>query len=1136
MEAAWIAAVILVPLFFDIYSSRIFEPDKITLLRTLALAILGAWMLKLIEEAGIHWQRIERGKTWLDTFRQVPFLLPVTGLVVVYLLSTIFSVTPSVSLWGSYQRLQGTYSTFSYVVVFAAMAVNLRRRAQVQRLISAVVLTSLPISLYGLLQRFGLDPIPWGGDVTARIAGNMGNSIFIAAYLIMAFPLTLMRIVESFEALLDAPAPGRESGSQSWQLPNFLRATIYVFVAALQVIALYFTNSRGPWLGWGASLVFLWLGLSLIWRKRWLTIAGVAIALVAAVFLVLLNIPNGPLESLRTRPEFGRLGQLLDSESRTGKVRTLIWQGASELVLPHDPILFPDGKPDALNFLRPLIGYGPESMYVAYNPFYPPELTLVEKRNASPDRSHNETWDSLVITGLLGLIVYLVLFGSVLYFGLKWLGLVQDARQRNLYLGLYIGGGLLSSIIFLIWQGLPFLGVALPFGMIMGIIIYMILVSLFGHFVAINTPYEKLRAYILLALLAAVVAHFIEINFGIAIAATRTYFWVYSGMLLLVGYVLPRYSQFGESANPSHQRQERHAEQLDETSPMDGSGDLSVDEKDKEPVAAAKTASKNPSSRSAASGRKSASSATSASAARKKRRAGLESGALPLARLFPETWQRQAVVLGLILGIILMTLGYLYITNASRDPNAFAIIWNSLTRLKQTEAGSGSSGLVTLVLTTWLVGALLVVSEALASRDVDLPAAASAAPLLTWMKMLGITLGVSFVIMLTFWLLHASGLIALTRSTATSIEMVLDQVKTSEGILTTYYFFLFLVLSVMAFLLLPEWPGRSTRLSEVSVIAAVGLPVVVIVLAMLTNLRIIQADIAFKTADLFARPESWPVSIAIYNHARDLAPSEDYYYLFLGRAYLEYAKTLENPAQQDQVIQQAAQDLVKAQEINPLNTDHTANLARLYNLWAASSTDMAKRSERAAIAEKYFAGAITLSPNSARLLDEYALLYLNVLNQPQEALDKLTRALEIDPYYDWTYALLGDYYSRFVANDPQTSSSDRQAALEKAAESYQKALDLSQDNSLRFNYYLALAAAQTQLGQIEQALENYLQALQISPNPANNWRIQEVMARLYLQIGDRVNALQYAQAALAGAPDDQKQSIQALILELGSQP
>jgi O-antigen ligase len=234
--------------------------------------------------------------------------------------------------------LQGTYSTLTYLVVFFSMAANLRHRDQVERLVGAMILSSLPVSLYGVLQRYGADPIPWGGDVSVRIAANMGNSIFIAAFLIMVFPLTFMRVVESFEALMTDTGGDKASihtASAGNQAAHFIRATGYVFILALQAIALYFSGSRGPWLGWGASLVLIWLGLSLIWRKRAMTLTGVVLALLAAVFLIALNIPNGPLESLRTRPEFGRLGQLLDADSRTGRVRTLIWKGASELVQPR---------------------------------------------------------------------------------------------------------------------------------------------------------------------------------------------------------------------------------------------------------------------------------------------------------------------------------------------------------------------------------------------------------------------------------------------------------------------------------------------------------------------------------------------------------------------------------------------------------------------------------------------------------------------------------------------------------------------------------------------------------------------------------------------------------------------------------
>src|SRR5690606_17187258 len=69
----------------------------------------------------------------------------------------------------------------------------------------------------------------------------------------------------------------------------------------------------------------------------------------------------------RELPTIGRFGRILEAEEGTGRVRVLIWQGALELLRPHEPLVFPDGSVDRWNALRPLIGYGPESMYVAYN-------------------------------------------------------------------------------------------------------------------------------------------------------------------------------------------------------------------------------------------------------------------------------------------------------------------------------------------------------------------------------------------------------------------------------------------------------------------------------------------------------------------------------------------------------------------------------------------------------------------------------------------------------------------------------------------------------------------------------------------------------------------------------------------------
>ena len=202
MEAAWLVAIIAIPAFFNVYSSRIFEPDKLTILRSLALLILAAWIIKLLEGGRIRWERLQPDGSVIKSILRLPLIAPVIAMAIVYIISTIFSVTPRTSFWGSYQRLQGTYTTFSYLVIFAAMIGNLRRRVQVDRLITVAILTSFPISLYGVLQHYKIDPVPWGGDVSNRIAANLGNSIFVAAFLIMVLPLTIGRIVDAFRSIL----------------------------------------------------------------------------------------------------------------------------------------------------------------------------------------------------------------------------------------------------------------------------------------------------------------------------------------------------------------------------------------------------------------------------------------------------------------------------------------------------------------------------------------------------------------------------------------------------------------------------------------------------------------------------------------------------------------------------------------------------------------------------------------------------------------------------------------------------------------------------------------------------------------------------------------------------------------------
>ncbi len=225
-------------------------------------------------------------------------------------------------------------------------------------------------------------------------------------------------------------------------------------------------------------------------------------------------------------------------------MRALIWEGVVDMMLkPHAPIQTPDGKPDPLNMIRPLVGYGPESMWVAYNRFYPPDLAHYEARNASPDRSHNETFDTLVRGGIIQFAAQLFLYVSIFFYSLRWLGLIRGHRRRNLFIAALIAGGALGVIAPLIFDGsLRLAGIGLPAGLILGMIVYVTADLLLSGRSEINAPAvgsvaqtSGRRQLLILALFAAIVAHFVEVHFGIAIASTLTLFWVLAGTLVAVG-------------------------------------------------------------------------------------------------------------------------------------------------------------------------------------------------------------------------------------------------------------------------------------------------------------------------------------------------------------------------------------------------------------------------------------------------------------------------------------------------------------------------------------------------------------------------------------------------------------------------
>ncbi|PKO22866.1 MAG: hypothetical protein CVU38_07120 [Chloroflexi bacterium HGW-Chloroflexi-1] len=1224
IEAGWLAALIVSPLFFNTFSNRVFEPDKIHLVRSIALVMAVAWVVQLLDVGLGSRSSAEDGDQpapglW-TRIRGTPLVRPALILVAAYLLSTALSVVPRISLVGSYVRMQGAFSFLSYVVIFAMILTHLRSRSQVNRLIYAVILTSLPISIYGIIQHFNLDALPWGGDVTERVAANMGNAIFVAAYLLMAVFLTLERLVDSVAALLSA-----EHGSTA----DALRAGVYLFVLAVQLIAIVFTQSRGPWLGLAAGLyVFGLLGMLLLgrwaanqpraprWisagvRPAWCTLIGLTILLIA--FVGVLNVQDGPLSPLCEKQYIDRVCTLTSLTEGTNAVRVLIWEGVVDMMLkPHAPIQYPDGSPDTLNVIRPLIGYGPESMWVAYNRFYPPDLAHYEARNASPDRSHNETFDTLVQTGLIGFGVQLLLFGSVFYYALRWLGLMRGAGRRNLFVALLAGGAMLGVIIPWLADGsLRLAGLGLPVGLIAGLIIYVTVDLLL-------TPQGQAREgpdlvasggrrqLLILAIFAAIVAHFVEVHFGIAIAATRTHFWVLSAVLVVAGMGWldqPAANEVGATLGTSAARQADRAQ----------------------PAGGNKRRSKR---------------------ARAERRAARQ----------PETTQRQLATASqaaaespicqflpyaLIGAVVTLVLTWNYLLNQTGAQGIFAILWNAFTaRIDNTTYQiMRSPTLLMLLIFTWLVGALLALTESAGLRPDRLrpdglrpdrlrpdglrpdrlrpdrlrpdglrpdrlrpdrlrpaerrfPGAANT----------GIYVGMTVGTFLVYGLIQAGRLQLSGLSGMDIIHRVASHIVAFDLALLISMLGLALVLWLAD--LRPRPAHAFHAIPAVPLVGGVLAAVVALLIIVDVNIRTVQADTYYKQGLAYEGANSWDGAVALYLRSAQLEPQEDYYYLFLGRALLQLASTapagmtptlsveLENvktsdllplielgtrTRDQEDLMRTAHAALVTAQRLNPLNTDHAANLARLSRAWAFTKAlgpaDVPSNAvlhqivqtrpqdvdmDRLAKALAYYGEATSLSPQNAQLWNELATVQF-IRGDTETALATLDHSLTLDDRYPQTYlqradllAATGDRAGALVAYrqaavlqplDVGVQSavgvfSAQTGDTEGALSAFQRVVEVESQG---------LATAESQSSQLETLVNRAGGYTMLLPAAANRRdalqrSIAELSGQLHLNYrnmaivlrdaGRFAEALHAAQAALPLASETDRPTIEALIADL----
>src|SRR3990172_9795472 len=187
-----LSTVITVPLFFDIRLYSVFDLSKVMALYLLTIAILVVWSIALVFKHGFKFSH-----TAID--------IPILAYIFIFIISSIISINPIMSLFGTYKRFEGLTATFCYIFLFYATVNFVNTKKRLYWLIIAIIAGTIVSASYGIVQHLGFDIFKWSSFEARRVFSTFGNPVFFSAYLVTTLPIAVALFLRNSFQQSDVP-------------------------------------------------------------------------------------------------------------------------------------------------------------------------------------------------------------------------------------------------------------------------------------------------------------------------------------------------------------------------------------------------------------------------------------------------------------------------------------------------------------------------------------------------------------------------------------------------------------------------------------------------------------------------------------------------------------------------------------------------------------------------------------------------------------------------------------------------------------------------------------------------------------------------------------------------------------------
>ncbi|MFA5776377.1 MAG: O-antigen ligase family protein [Patescibacteria group bacterium] len=318
-----------------------------------------------------------------------------------FIVSTIFSAHLYTSVWGYFSRFDG--GLISILIFFGIYWSTKRIQPSTPQILRIVALTVLPISVYAILQHFGLGG-KWESDTTTRAFSTFGQPNWYSAYCAMVLPIILYLGLEekirwiSKVGWLLLFIFGFSGFWYSYSVSGILGLTVSMCL----LLAFNFDAVKRSWstlvVVTSICLLFAFLNPGIFKQKINDAFTDTITPLLRVDKID--TVTQAPAGFSVERVGGGRDDGSGYAVTDSGFIRKGIWRGALNLAI-SSPKTF-------------LIGTGPETFPYEFQKFRPASLNYSSEWNYILNKPHNYYLELLTQNGIIGLVIYLAIVIKVL--------------------------------------------------------------------------------------------------------------------------------------------------------------------------------------------------------------------------------------------------------------------------------------------------------------------------------------------------------------------------------------------------------------------------------------------------------------------------------------------------------------------------------------------------------------------------------------------------------------------------------------------------------------------------------------------------------------------------------------------------